>query len=139
MDKKLVIRKTKQLIKARGIALWKLGEALGSHGRQQAKIDRANRLLHGKQKSISFDEINRLARFFEKPEAFFLFKPARATEQRAAYSNLTPKDIDKLSRRDLDETLAEVTAQHPEILDGAAIEDLGTATKRMLLKAYYKK
>lgn len=139
MDKKLVIRKTKQLMKAKGVALWKLGEALGSRGGQQAKIDRANRLLRGEQRSISFDEVNKLARFFDKPESFFLTKSASLAEQRASYRKLTPAVIDKMLMRDIDEILGEIAVKHPEILDEAVIEDMGNSMKRVVLKAFYKK
>ena len=72
MNQNYVIAQVQALQKRHAVPLWKLGEALGSRGSQQAMIDKANRFLNGVQKSVTLTDIENLSAFFDKPKEFFL-------------------------------------------------------------------
>ena len=68
----LVISKVQELMEKYGTPKWKLGEVLGSIANdKQAKIDRANRFLYQKQKSVSIGELEVIGEFFNKPIEYF--------------------------------------------------------------------
>ena len=137
MDKKLVIKKVRNLLKEKGIQLTKFGEVLGSKGRQQAKIDRANRFIRGYQKSVSLDEIKKLAKFFEKPESYF-FQPTDSlfSEKKSPYLRMSLPKIEKLSERELDKFLDEIHKQYPQAFKGVKVEKLDDKIKRVILKVF---
>jgi transcriptional regulator with XRE-family HTH domain len=63
-----VRKKVVALMQEKGTTRTKLGEVLGSNSDDpRTKISRASRFLDGRQKSITLDEINALARFFHIP------------------------------------------------------------------------
>jgi transcriptional regulator with XRE-family HTH domain len=140
MDKKIVIKKVRHLLKAKGVQLTKLGEVLGSKGGQQSKIDRANRLIRGYQKSVSLDEIKKLAKFFHKSESYFL-QPINNSlaEKKNPYTRLSLAKIEKLPMSKIDELLNDIQKQYPQILKGVKIDQLEEAVKRVILKVFYFK
>jgi len=123
-------------MKKRGVSLTKFGEVLGSRGCQQAKIDRANRFLKGEQKSISFDEMKKVAKFFERPTNYFL-PLGELREERAKYGRMTSIRIDKMSAREVDETFAEIAREQSNIFRGVQKMKLSESVKRTFLKAFY--
>jgi transcriptional regulator with XRE-family HTH domain len=135
MDKKQVIRKVRNLLKAKGIQLTKFGEVLGSKGGQQAKIDRANRFVHGYQKSISLDEIKKLAKFFDKPESYFFQSVDNLfTEKKNLYMSLSK--VEKLSIHDVDKFLNNIKKEYPRIFRGIKIDELDDEIRRFVLKIF---
>ncbi len=123
-------------MKKRGVSLTKFGEMLGSRGCQQAKIDRANRFLKGEQKSISFDEMEKVAKFFERPTSYFL-PLGELREERENYGRMTAARIDKMSAREVDETFAEIAREQSDVFRGVRKIKLGESAKRTFLKAFY--
>lgn len=71
IDSNKVVEKVHRLVEERSIPKKKLGEVLGSKGKDHAKITRANNFLQGKS-SITLDTVNALAKFFDKTINYFL-------------------------------------------------------------------
>jgi transcriptional regulator with XRE-family HTH domain len=139
MDKKLVIKKVRSLLKAKGIRLTKFGEMLGSKGGQQAKIDRANRFIRGYQKSVSLDEIKKLAKFFNKPESYFLQSQDSlfSEKKKNPYVRMSLLKIEKFSDHELDKFLFEIQERYPHAFKGVKVEKLENKIKRVILKVFY--
>ena len=136
MQKQFVTKKVRELLHNRGISLTKFGEILGSRGCQQARIDRANRFLQGEQKSISFDEITRVAKFFDKPVSYFL-PIGELREERDSYGRLTLGKIEKMSVSEIEQRFKEILRDQPGIFRRMKTRGLDEPTKRAFVKAFH--
>jgi len=139
MKERAIIKKVRELMKEKRVSLTKLGTVLGSKGCQQARIDRANRFIHGYQKSVSMLEVQKLAKFFGKPQSYFFVQTPSLREYINSYGKLNPTGINKLPKREVDEILGEIKIKHPAIIGDISLEGLSETAKRIILKAFYFK
>lgn len=113
-----IIARVTELMDAKGMRKIKLGEVLGIRidATSQAKAERANRFLTGRQKSISIDELKKIADFFEKPLAYFL-EPATTLAQPVKPYGTKKKTLDDhLADEGLDADARAILRQHIDLL-----------------------
>jgi len=102
-DKKAIIANVQTLMSERGIFKIKLGEMLGikKTATSQAKAERANRFLNGKQKSVSVDEINMLSDFFGVSIDELNNPPRKLAQEKKAYNAASKDLVSTLTRMEL--------------------------------------
>lgn len=116
-----IIARVIELMDAKGMRKIKLGEVLGIRvdATSQAKAERANRFLTGRQKSVSIDEIKQIADFFEKPLAYFLERDATLAQPVKPYGTRAKKVKtldDHLAAEGLDADERALLRQHIDML-----------------------
>ena len=106
IDVEHIRQKVKTLVKSMGISKTKLGEILGRGNQKEdprVKINRATRFLSGAQKRIALQDINALAKFFDRPTEWFLFdqipqKMNFALSSSEKHSPKPPKEIQEIQK-----------------------------------------
>ena len=102
ISQEFIIAKVKQLLEEMAIPKMKLGEVLGSKGEStNSKIALANRFLSGRSKTISVDEINAVAEFFQKPVSYFLNQEIFQEAQPSVFEK--PKSPDEILVKEIAE------------------------------------
>jgi len=140
----LIRQKVIYLLASMGISKTKLGEILGSQSKNtQAKIDRANRFLKN-QKSISIDEINAIAKLFNRPFYYFLEEESPiiasvAEDSYTYYDTSKIKQIEQMDEKEINQLLQKIRKESPEVLHETSNDVLSLIAKRAILKAYYRK
>lgn len=136
--------KVQALMKRFDTSKTKLGAVLGCISKNsQARIDRTNRFLESK-KSISLDDLQKIANFYDLPLTYFLKNPdtsaTSTTALRAREGSLIEvgsAEIDRATEHDLDRLLSKMHQENPWILNGVPFKLISEELKRVILKAYY--